>query len=592
MSVQNSEVARIFDEYADLLEIYGANEYRVRAYRSAARNISYLSQNLNDMVKQGEDLTRIPGIADDLAGKITQIIKTRHLSQLDELKKSIPPALVSITHIAGLGPKRAHRLFYEAGISSVKDLENAARAGKIKDIPGFGIKIEKSILADIEDRGPSREGPRILYSAAENLAQPLLAHLAESTGITRLEAAGGFRRGTETVGSLNILAAAEDDSDLMDRFVNYDGVEKLLSRDRVHSAAVFYGGLQVELNIIPSSRFGMALFNYTGSRAHCDAIRRLAARRRLKINEFGVFKGEELIAGQDEDEIYSLVNTPFIEPELRENRGEVEAGRANSLPQLLNLKDIHGDLHVHTDYTDGRSSLEEMARAAQEKGYEYMAITEHSQHLTVAHGLNSARLAARIEAIDNLNRKLSGIKLLKSIEVDILEDGSLDLPDKILSRLDFVVCAVHHKFNLSREQQTERIIRAINHPYFMILAHPTGRLINDRDAYDVDMERLIRAARQAGCILELNAQPERLDLDDVYCKRAKELGVKVSISSDAHSFKELDFMHYGVIQARRGWLETGDVINTLTWAELKKTLDKSRAARSVGKNVSEVSRAL
>ena len=585
MPVPNSEVARIFNEYADLLEVYGANEYRVRAYRNAARNISYLTQNLAEMVKKGEDLTIIPGIAEDLAAKITQIIKTRRLSQLEELKSTIPPELVRITHIAGLGPRLAHRLYYEAGITSVKDLEKAARFGEIKNIPGFGIKIEKSILSDIEDRGRTPGEVRILYSEAEELIQPLLAYLWESNGVNRIEPAGGYRRGTETVRDLDILVEAEIDSDVMDRFINYEEVEQITLKDRVHSRVIFYNGFQADLRIVPDESYGAALLSFTGSRPHNAAIQKMGARRKLQINENGVFKKEKLIAGREEEEVYAQVGLPWIEPELRENRGEIEAARAGTLPALITLEHIRGDLHVHTNFTDGRSSLEEMAYAAQQKGYEYLAITEHSHHLAAAHGLNQKRLFEQIEAIDNLNKKLNDIILLKSIEVEIMEDGSLDLPDDVLKKLDLVICAVHHKFHLSKEKQTDQIIKAMHNPYFMILAHPTGRLINEREPYDVDMERLMMAAGEIGCVLEINSQPERLDLEDTYCKMAGDMGIMIAISSDAHSINEMNFMHYGVIQARRGWLGPDNVLNTQNWKELRKTLNKPRTNRYPNRTV-------
>ncbi len=576
MPIYNSEVARIFDEYADLLEIHGANEYRVRAYRTASRNISYLSHNLSDMIRQGEDLTKLPGIADDLAGKITEIVKTGHLSALEELKKTIPEELRKITRIAGLGPKRAYRLYYGLGISSIRELEKAAREGNIKELPGFGIKLEQAILDDIERRGKLREGRRVLYSAAEEIVQPLLAYLWDAKGVKGVEVAGSYRRGVETVGDLDILITSEKVSDAVDHFTSYDEVERVIARGTTRSSVILRGGLQVDLRVVPEESYGAALHYFTGSKAHSIAIRKRGVRRRLKINEDGVFTRDQLIAGRTEEEVYARVDLPYIEPELRENRGEIEAALRNNLPDLITLNDIRGDLHSHTNLTDGHSSLEEMALAAKKRGYEYLAITEHSKRLTVAHGLNKARLAEQIERIDSLNNQLNGIIVLKSIEVDILEDGSLDLPDDILKKLDLVICSVHHKFNLPREKQTERIIRAMHNPYFMILGHPTGRMIDERPPYDVDVERLIKAAKETGCILELNSQPERLDLDDIYCKMARDMGVMVAINSDAHSTQELDFMHYGVIQGRRGWLEPKNVLNTRSWPELKKLLQKSR----------------
>lgn len=576
MPVRNSEVARIFDEYADLLEVNGANEYRVQAYRTASRNISYLSRDLEDMVRHGEDLTVIPGIARDLAGKITEIINTGRLSALEELKRSIPEELINITRIAGLGPRRAYRLYYGLGVTNIKELEQAAREGKIKDLPGFGIKTEQSILADIERRGEMREGKRLKLSNVEELVQSLLAYLWEAKGVTQIEPAGSYRRGMETVGDLDILVISEKDSDVMSRFVSYPEVERVVSRGRTRSTVILHSGFQIDLRAVPAESFGAALHYFTGSRAHTIAVRKMGIRRRLKINEYGVFKGEDLVAGKTEEEVYARVGLPYIEPELRENRGEIEAAREGRLPGLITLEDIRGDLHTHTSYTDGRSSLEELARAAQEKGYEYIAITDHTRHQTAPRGLDEKRLAEQLDQIDALNERLNGLVLLKGVEVDIREDGSLDFPDEILRKLDLVLCMVHYKYKLSREKQTERLVRAMYHPYLVILAHPTGRIINERDPYDVDMEKLLRAARETGSVLELNSRPDHLDLDDIYCKMARDMGVMVAISSDAYSVDELNYLRHGIIQGRRGWLEKEDVLNTRSFPELKKLLTKSR----------------
>ncbi len=439
-------------------------------------------------------------------------------------------------------------------------------------MPGFGIKTEQSILADIERKGEEREGKRVLFFLAERIVQPILAYLWESRGVSRVEAAGSYRRGLETVGDLDILATYEKESDIMDRFVNYDGVEKVISKGTTRSTVLLRHNFQVDLRVVPEESFGAALHYFTGSKPHSIAIRKLGIRRKLKINEYGIFKKDKLIGGKTEEEVFELVGLPYIEPELRENRGEIQAAITGLLPKLITPEDIHGDLHVHTDLTDGRSSLDQMVRAAQEKGYEYIAITEHSKRLTIARGIDPPRLMHRIKEIDDLNRKLQNIVLLKSEEVDILEDGSLDLPDEILRKLDMVICSVHYKFNLTREKQTERIIRAMRQPYFLVLAHPSGRLINEREPYDVDMESIIETARETGCVLELNAQPDRLDLEDIYCKMARDMGVTIAISSDAHSVDEMNFMRYGVIQGRRGWLEPKNVLNCQKWPELKRTL--------------------
>ncbi|MFW6150953.1 MAG: DNA polymerase/3'-5' exonuclease PolX, partial [Chloroflexota bacterium] len=413
---------------------------------------------------------------------------------------------------------------------------------------------------------------RTKLSVAEELVQPLLEHLGKGQGVVRVDAAGSYRRRRETVGDLDVLVSRGGKSDVMDRFVNYEDVEHVVSKGETRSSVVMRFGLQVDLRVVGEESFGAALHYFTGSKDHNIAVRKLGLKRNLKINEYGVFHGEERIAGTNEHEVYDEVELPYIEPELRENQGEIEAAQANKLPELVRLDEIRGDLHAHTRATDGRSTLEEMAQAGRERGYDYLAITDHSKHVTVARGLDEGRLAEQIDEIDRLNEQLDGFRLLKGIEVDILEDGSLDLPDDVLRRLDIVVGAVHYKFNLPRDKQTERVLRAMDNRYLNVLAHPTGRMIDERDPYEIDIEQVVKAAKESGCCLELNAQPERLDLTDIHCKRAKETGVGVSISTDAHHTRELGFIRFGVGQARRGWLEAGDVINTKGLSDLRELL--------------------
>jgi len=575
MPIHNTEIAAIFNEYADLLEIDGANQYRVRAYRTAARNISNLSQSAAAMVQNGKDLSKLAGIGKDLAGKIAEIVETGTLSEFEKIKQKLPAGLLNLTQIEGMGPKRIATLHQELGITSMDELEKAAQQNKIRDLPGFAAKTEKAILEEIERLGKQGESrKRLKLSVAEDLAQPLVGYLRQIKGVKRVEAAGSYRRGLETVGDLDILVTHTKTSKIMDRFVNYEDVQKVISEGKTRSTVVMRYGLHVDLRAVASNSYGSALHYFTGSKAHSVAIRQIGVKKGLKINEYGVFKGEKRIAGKEENDVYEQVGLPYIEPELRENQGEIEAARDNRLPKILSVDNIKGDLHAHTKATDGRSTLEQMARAAKAKGYQYLAITEHSKHVTVAKGLDTKRLKEQVKEIDRLNDKLNGPILLKGIEVDILEDGSLDLPDDLLQELDVVVCAVHSKFNLSRDKQTDRIIRALRKPYFTILAHPTGRMINEREPYDLDMERLIEAAKGNKCALELNAQPDRLDLRDIYCRMAKEAGVPIVISTDAHSTEELDFMRFGVLQARRGWLESGDVLNTKSLKGLQKAIKR------------------
>jgi DNA polymerase (family 10) len=572
LPVHNSDIAAIFNQVADLLEIQNANQFRVRAYRNAARTIGGLSQSAADMVKRGEDLSKLSEIGKDLAGKIEEIIKTGKLPLLENLKKELPVELSNLMKISSLGPKRIKALHEKLGISTLDELAKAARDKKIREIDGFGEKTEESILEEVGKIKGVKE--RIKLVEAEQIAESLIDYLKKAKGIKDIAAAGSYRRRKETVGDLDILVTHKKDSDVMDHFTKYEDVEKVVSKGKTKSTIMLRSNFQVDLRAVAQVSYGAALHYFTGSKAHNIAIRKLGLKKDLKVNEYGVFKGDKRIAGKTEEEVYKKVGLPYIEPELREDRGEIEAARENRLPKLVVLDDIRGDLHAHTKLTDGHAGLEDMAEGAKDLGHEYLAITEHSKHVTVAKGLDKKSLSDHIERIDKLNGKLNGITLLKSIEVDILEDGSLDLPDEILKKLDIVVCSVHYKFNLSRNKQTERIIKAMDNPYFHILCHATGRLINEREPYEVDMESIMKAAKERGCFLELNAYPDRLDLNDADCKMAKDMGIRIAISTDAHSVNDLNFMRFGIGQARRGWLEKDDVLNTRSWKDMQKLLRK------------------
>lgn len=570
MPVHNADIAAHFEEIADLLEIQGENPFRIRAYRNAARTVGDLGVELTTLVAQDEDLTRLPGIGKDLAAKIAEIIRTGTTAKLKELHKAVPASVTSLLKLPGLGPKRVKLLMEQLDIQTLKQLQHAAQGGKIRQLTGFGEKTEQQILQALQTR--LGEGQRIKLAVASQYAEALLDYLKKSQGVKQAVAAGSYRRARETVGDLDILVTAAANSPVMERFVHYDEVKKVLSHGETRATVILKSDLQVDLRVVPAESFGAALQYFTGSKAHNIVIRRLGQQRGLKINEYGVFKGDKRLAGDTEESVYAKVDLPYIAPELRENRGEIEAARERRLPELIELKDLKGDLHCHSKATDGHNTLQEMAQAAKQQGLKYLAITEHSRHLTVAKGLDAERLTRQMAEIDRLNTELHGITLLKGIEVDILEDGSLDLPDALLARLDLVVGAVHSKFNLPRKKQTERILRAMDAPHFSILAHPSGRLIGEREAYDVDMERLIRAARQRGCFLELNAHPERLDLSDVHCNMAKSEGVLISIASDAHGVLDFANLRFAVGQARRGWLEAPDVLNTRPLAKLRPLL--------------------
>ena len=574
MTVQNAEIADRFEQLADLLELQGANPFRVRAYRNAARFIRGHSRSLAELLDEGADLAELPGIGADLAGKIATPVRTGHLPLLEQTAKKVPAPLVAMTRIEGLGPKRAQALYKALKIRSLEDLARAARSGRIRELPGFGARTEQLIAQRVERAATAEH--RLRLADAEQIAGPLVDYLRGIDGVKDVEVAGSFRRRRETVGDLDVLVSAARGAKVMDDVVRYEDVAEVQAQGGTRATLRLRNGLQVDVRVVPAAAFGSALHYFTGSKAHNIAVRRMAMARGLKLNEYGIFGGERRVGGRTEAEVFAAVGLPLIPPELREDRGEIDAARRGKLPKLVRLEDLRGDLHCHSRATDGRDTIEAMAKAAAARGYEYLSINDHSRHVTVAHGLDRKRLLEQVRAIDRLNARLDGITVLKSVEVDILEDGRLDLPDAVLKELDFTVCAIHYGFGYSRARQTARILRALDNPYFSILAHPTGRLINAREAYDVDLERVLEAARARGCVMELNAQPDRLDLDDRGCRLAKEVGVRIAISTDAHRVADLGLMRFGVDQARRGWLEPGDVVNTLPLAELRRVLRPAR----------------
>ena len=587
--VHNADIARIFEEIADLLEIQEANPFRVRAYRNAARTVGDVRRDLAQAISEGKELPKLPGIGADLAGKVEEIARTGTTKLLEKLHKDLPPAITALLRIPGLGPKRVRALHRELKVQTLDQLAEAARAGRIRELPGFAAKTEASILQAVEAHLTKKQ--RFKLAVAAQYAEPLADYLRKTKGVGEVVVCGSFRRMKETVGDLDVLVTSAAPDAVMGRFAKYAEVKEMLASGPTRASALLASGLQVDLRVVPAESLGAAMHYFTGSKAHNIAVRRLGQAKGLKINEYGVFKptkggAERRIAGETEASVYEAVGLPFIPPELREDAGEIEAARRGELPKLVELPDLRGDLHAHTKATDGKNTLREMALAARALGLEYLAITEHSRRVAMAHGLDPQRLARQIDEIDQLNEVLEGkVTLLKGIEVDILEDGTLDLPDSILARLDLVVGAVHSRFNLPRARQTERILAAMESPYFTILAHPSGRLIESREPYDVDMLKIVRKAKARGIALELNAHPERLDLTDTHCRMAKEEGVLVAISSDAHTTLDLENLRFGVGQARRGWLEKTDVLNTRSLSELRKLIARgdagaSRAARA------------
>jgi DNA polymerase (family 10) len=573
MPVHNIDIANIFDEIANFLEIEDENPFRIRAYRNAARTVRGLGSELKDMTAAGEDLTELSGIGKELAAKIHEILETGTAKALTKLQQRIPQSVTEILKLPNLGPKRVRILYHDLKITDLQELAKAARQGRIRTLEGFGEKIEKAILDAVEARAQKEK--RFKIDEASHYVDSLMDYLKKVPGVKDVVAAGSYRRARETVGDLDILITARKTSPLMERFVEYDEVAEVLAKGTTRSSVVLRCGLQVDVRRVEQASFGAALQYFTGSKDHNIAIRRLGQQRGLKINEYGVFRFEKRVAGRTEESVYQVLDLPLIPPELRENRGEIEAARDRRLPDLIELKDLQGDLHMHTHMTDGRNSLKEMALAAQKRGFKYIAVTEHSDRLKVASGLDAPRLMQQVDEIDRLNDTLKGITILKGIEVEILADGSLDLEDKVLARLDLVVGTIHSHMGLPQGKQTERILRAMDHRYFSMLAHPTGRLLNEREPYQVDIPRIIHKAADRGCFLELNSNPRRLDLYDIYCQMAKEQGVLVSINSDAHSIDDFSYLAFGVAQARRGWLEKDDVLNTRSLTQLRKLLKRT-----------------
>lgn len=566
MPVQNAEVAAMFDQAAELLEIEGENPFRVRAYRRAARTVEGLPQNLKSLLSEGRDLSELPGIGKDLAGKIAEIVETGHFALLDTLKKKLPGELGEMAALPGLGPKRLKLLHDKLRVNTFDDLRRVVEGGRLHRIKGFGPAIEKKLSAALEK--PVAE-KRFRLSVAEAEAEALVSFLA---GSGRVVVAGSYRRRRDTVGDLDLVVTSADAAAVGDKLVAYDNVAEVLAHGGTRTTVVLRSGLQVDIRAVPEESYGAALLYFTGSKAHNIALRSIAVRRGWKLNEYGLFSGKRRIAGLTEEEIYKKLGLAYIPPEMREDRGEIALAQANELPVLVTRADIRGDLHVHSDWTDGTAPIAAMAKAAQAQGYDYIALTDHSRRVAMAHGLDPARLAKQSREIDRVNAHLRGLTILKGIEVDILKDGSLDLPDASLAKLDIVVAAVHSYFDLPREAQTDRVIRAMSNPHVSIIAHPTGRLIGEREPYDVDMARVIEAARSLGCHLEINAQPERLDLNDLHVHAAKQAKVKLAVSTDAHSTDSFAYIRFGIDQARRGWLTADDVVNTRSLADLRKLL--------------------
>ena len=566
--MRNAQLAAAFEEMADLLEFQVANVFRVRAYRQAARTIGNLTESVADILADPDrKLTDLEGIGTDLAEKLETLVHSGGLPQLDELRQQVPPGVLALMRVPGLGPKKAAVLHRELHIGSLDDLRQACEQQRVRVLKGFGAKTEATILAGLELASKADE--RRYWAEADEIVQEILAHLRQVPGLKHLEPAGSYRRGRETVGDLDFLAVAEDPEAVMQRLAEFVDVGEVLARGDTKMSVRLDRGLQVDLRLVPPESFGAALQYFTGSKEHDVVLRGLAQQRGLKINEYGVFRGEQAIAGRNEQEVYAALDLPWIPPELREARQEFEWAAAGTLPDLIQLEDLKGDLHLHTTATDGAGTLEEMVEAARALGLRYIAVTDHSQRVTMANGLDPRRLRAQWKAIDRLNETLSDFTVLKGIEVDILEKGGLDLPDDVLAEADWVWASVHYGQKQPAEQITRRICQALEHPAVSAIAHPTGRLLQRRAPYAVDLAEVFRTARRCGKLLELNANPARLDLDDVACAAAKQHGIPIVISSDAHSTAGYQVLRYGILQARRAGLTAADVANTRPWKQVQ-----------------------
>ena len=574
MPVHNADVASLFEEVADLLDLQEANRFRIRAYRNAARTLRDLSKPVAQMIADGDDLADLHGIGDDLAGKIRTIVETGALPLLDDLKGQTAPELTDLMHIPGLGPKRVRRLHDALGVVTRNDLKAAAQAGRIREVDGFGEVMEQKILDRLEQPTDER---RWLLADVEPIAQSLIDCLTSFDAETVVDVAGSYRRRKDTVGDLDVLALSDDGPGMVDHFVDYEDVDTVIEQGDTRASVTLKSGLQVDLRVVPTESYGAALLYFTGSKAHNIAVRNRAIDAGMKLNEYGVFttnEDERRIAGATEEEMYALFDWPWIPPELREDRGELQAASDDALPDLIPYDALRGNLHTHTTDSDGRASIRAMAEAAVERGLDYLAITDHSPAVRIAQGLDADALRTQMDTIDRLNDDLDALRLLKGIEVDILKDGSLDLPDDVLADVDVCLGAVHSHLDLPEDEQTDRLVRALEHPALHILAHPTGRRIRDRPPMNLNWDRLLEAVAECGCALELNAQPERLDLNDVLAKRACEHGIPLVIGADAHSPNDLDGLRYGIDTARRAWLTAEDVLNTKPWPDIKAHFDR------------------
>ncbi|MHC4876339.1 MAG: DNA polymerase/3'-5' exonuclease PolX [Planctomycetota bacterium] len=577
--MRNAEIARLFEELADLMEIQGANAFRLRAYRNASRTIESLSESIAELAEQGPAaLTELQGIGKELAQKIVTIVQTGQLPQLEKLREEVPPGVVMMLRIPGIGPKKVAALFHELGVDTLEHLREACEKGDVAGLKGFGKKTAQTILEGLDQI--EQAGQRVYLADALPVVEELVGALEQLESVTQVSVAGSFRRRKETIGDLDVLVTSTDSADAMNTLAEHDLAEKVLARgetkQRLRLKPVFDGGtkLEMDLRVVPDESYGAAMQYFTGSKEHNIVVRKRALSLGLSVNEYCVSRDGEYVAGRTEEDVYAALGLPWIPPEIRENRGEFDLAERGELPELVELSDIRGDLHMHTTATDGTASIREMAEAAKARGLKYIAITDHSKRVTMANGLDADRLRAQWKEIDKVRSQVSGIEILCGIECDILEDATMDLPDDVLAEADWVIAVLHYGLKQPREQINKRLLTAIQNPHVSVIGHMSGRIIGKRPGADISYPDVFKAAADNGVMLEINAHRSRLDLDEVHAAAAKDMGIPVVISTDAHSTHGFAEMQYGVFQARRAGLTKNDVANTRTFKQFSSLLRK------------------
>lgn len=573
----NQELANIFYEIAYFLEMEGI-PFKPYAYEKAAIILENLERDISEIYQEGgiEALMSIPGIGESIAKKIEEYLKTGKIQYYEEFKKRYPVDIEGLTSIEGVGPKMVKVLYEKLGITNVKELEEAAKKGKIRNLPGFGEKTEQNILQGIEFLKKSQG--RFLLGEVLPVAREIEGRLKKVKGVKKISLAGSLRRRKETIGDVDILVVAQYPEKVMEEFLKIPGIIKVWGRGKTKSSIRLDKGFDVDLRVVNENSFGSALQYFTGSKEHNIVLRKIAIDKGLKLNEYGVFKGKKQVAGKEEEEIYKILGLDWIPPELRENKGEIEAAKNHKLPKLIELNEIKGDLHCHTSWDGGANSIKEMVESAIKMGYEYLGISDHTKTLKIEHGLDERKLLLQRKEIEKINEELRGqnlkFRILQGAETNILKDGTIDIKDEVLKKLDYAIAGIHSHFKMSKEEMTQRIIKAMKNPYINIISHPTGRILKRRDEYQIDFDKILRAAKETGTVLEINSYPERLDLNDNYIRRAKELGVKMIINTDAHHKDQLRYMEFGVSQARRGWAEKEDIVNCWNLEDMLKFFNR------------------